>query len=67
MTNNVVVIELACASTSSSVADALQEEQFQVGLELDFTCSPGSIGRLPRVVERSLAGAGKWFAASRGG
>ena len=34
MTTNVVVSELACAKTSSSVAEALQERQFQVGFEL---------------------------------
>ena len=31
--HDVIVSELACASTSSSVAKALQEEQFQVGVE----------------------------------
>ena len=34
MTTNVVLSELACASTSSSVAEALQEQQLQVGVEL---------------------------------
>ena len=34
MKTNVVVSELACASTSSSVAEALQEQQLQVGVEL---------------------------------
>ena len=31
--HDVIVSELACATTSSSAAEALQEQQFQVGVE----------------------------------
>ena len=63
MTNNVVVTELACASTSSSVAEALHEEKFQVGLEPDFAGLSGLIDWQIFLGEISL---GNWKIVSWG-